>query len=219
MCAAPTACAPTIGQQAAIARVAYALETPAAVALVCGPPGVGKTLVLVRIAEATALRGRRCVRRSLRTGLADVTSVPPQGDAVLIVDDGHEATAGELADVLEAWRRREPRGGVVLAGEGRLLTLVAQDVRIERAVVLRATLGPFTRAESRELVLSRGVSPGEVDDHDTVVRAIHEIAGGIPARILQLADLVRMVAKAAPAGRITADDVEALHRRLSLQAA
>ena len=52
----------TLAQQAAAARVAYCLERPGAVALLCGPAGVGKTLVLETIARS---------RQAATNGLAD----------------------------------------------------------------------------------------------------------------------------------------------------
>ena len=54
---------------------------------------------------------------------------------------------------------------------------------------------------------------------DATVRVIHEIAAGIPAEVVRLAELFRAIAAATPTGRLTPDDVESLHRRLSLQAA
>lgn len=208
----------TLGQRAAVARLAFAVESPAAVALLCGPPGVGKTLVLTRLAEASALGGRHCVRHALGAGLPGAAGATPAGNGILLVDDAHRAATGDLAEMIHLWRCREPRGGIVLAGAGRLLTLISRDVRVERDVVLRAALGPFTLAESRRVVTERGVPPG-ADVDDDVVRTIHEIAAGIPAQVVRLADLVQVGAAAAPTGRATVADVESLHRRLSPRAA
>lgn len=216
----PSACAVplTPAQQAAVAKLAYALEAPGAVVLLCGPAGVGKTLVLARVAGTGAVRGRNSVQCRLRDG------VPPDGDhdsggeRILLVDDAHEAVDGQMASLLDAWRRREPRGGIVLAGEGRLLTLVARDARIEQAVLLRVALVPFTLAESRIAVESRLTAVAE-SEREPLVRTIHEIAGGIPARVVGLADLVGVVAEATPERRVTSADVEALHRRLQIRAA
>jgi hypothetical protein len=211
---APT---PTIGQQAAVARLIYALEAPAAGAVLCGPRGVGKSLVLGEIAAGAARGGRRCLRCLARDGVPDAAATA--GDGILLVDDAHLATAGELAAIVATWRQRMPAGGFVLAGEGRLLTLVARDERLERAVVLRAVLGPFTFAESKAAVASVIELPGSQEERDGTVRVMHDIAAGIPAEVVRLAELVRAVAAATPTGRLTPDDVESLHRRLSVQAA
>jgi hypothetical protein len=207
----------TLTQQSAVARLTYAIESPGAVALLCGPRGVGKTLVLTHVAASRSRAGVAALCCTARDG------VPPPADApegILFVDDAHLVEAGELAAMVGTWRRRSPTGGLVLAGEGRLLTLVARDERLEQAVALRAVLGPFTLAESTAALAPLLAAAVHVpDDQMALVRTIHEIAGGIPAEVARLASFVRDVAAAAPGGRLTPDDVEAVHRRLSPRAA
>lgn len=209
----------TVAQQAAVARLAYALESPAAVTLLCGPRGVGKTLVLAEIAAVLARGNRPCLRWSACDGMPDTAAHAGHADGILLVDDAHLATAGELSALVGTWQRRMPAGGLVMAGEGRLLTLIARDQRVERAVVLRAVLGPFTLAESKAAVASVIELSGPQDERDATVRVIHEIAAGIPAQVVRLAEFFRAVSAATPTGRLAPDDVESLHRRLSLQAA
>lgn len=211
--------APTIGQQAAVARLAYALETPAAGAVLCGPRGVGKSLVLGEIAANAARGGRRCQRCLARDGVPDAAADVGADDGILLVDDAHLVTAGELAAIVATWRQRMPAGGFVLAGEGRLLTLVARDERLERAVMLRAVLRAFTLDESRAVVASLVEMAGSPDERAAVGAVIHEIAAGIPAQVVRLAEFVRAVAASTPQGWLTPDHVEALHRRISLEAA
>jgi hypothetical protein len=207
----------TLTQQSAVARLAYAIESPGAVALLCGPRGVGKTLVLTHVAASRSRAGLAALCCTARDG------VPPPADApegIVFVDDAHLVEAGELAAMVSTWRRRSPTGGLVLAGEGRLLTLVARDERLEQAVALRAVLGPFTLAESTAALAPLLAAAVHVpDDQMALVRTIHEIAGGIPAEVARLASFVRDVAAAAPGGRLTPNDVEAVHRRLSPRAA
>lgn len=207
----------TLTQESAVARLTYAIESPGAVALLCGPRGVGKTLVLTHVAASRSRAGVAALCCTARDG------VPPPADApegILFVDDAHLVEAGELAAMVGAWRRRSPMGGLVLAGEGRLLTLVARDERLEQAVVLRAVLGPFTLAESTAALTPLLAAAAREPDHQmALVRTIHEIAGGIPAEVARLASFVRDVAAAASGGRLTPDDVEAVHRRLSPRAA
>ncbi len=206
----------TLTQQSAVARLAYAIESPGAVALLCGPRGVGKTLVLTHVAASRSRAGVAALCCTTRDGVPLPADAP---EGILFVDDAHLVEAGELAAMVGTWRRRSPTGGLVLAGEGRLLTLVARDERLEQAVALRAVLGPFTLAESTAALAPLLAAAREPDHQMALVRTIHEIAGGIPAEVARLASFVRDVAAAAPGGRLTPDDVEAVHRRLSPRAA
>lgn len=209
----------TLGQQAAVARLAYAVESPGAVAVLCGPPGVGKSLVLGRVAATGSIQRRPLHRCDWRDDMPTSISGGVSGGAILLVDDAHEATASDLARFVESRRRHDPAAGIVLAGEGRLLTLVARDTRIEQAVILRAALGPFTRAESTLAIAERLPSGGTQAERDALVRVIHDLAAGIPARVVRLAELLQTVAAGTPSRRLTPADVEAVHRRLTLQAA
>lgn len=206
----------TLAQQSAVARLTYAIESPSAVALLCGPRGVGKTLVLTHVAASRSRAGLAAPCCTARDGVPPPAHAP---EGILFVDDAHLVEADELAAMVGTWRRRSPTGGLVLAGEGRLLTLVARDERLEQAVALRAVLGPFTLAESTAALTPLLAAAGEPDDQMALVRTIHEIAGGIPAEVARLGSFVRDVAAAAPGGRLTPDDVEAVHRRLSPRAA
>ena len=206
----------TLSQESAVARLTYAIESPGAVALLCGPRGVGKTLVLTHVAASRSRAGLAAPCCTARDGVPPPAHAP---EGILFVDDAHLLEAGELAAMVGTWRRRSPTGGLVLAGEGRLLTLVARDERLEQAVALRAVLGPFTLAESAAALTPLLAAAGEPDHQMALVRTIHEIAGGIPAEVARLASFVRDVAAAAPGGRLTPDDVEAVHRRLSPRAA
>ena len=221
-------------QAAAVARLVYAVGQPGAVALLCGPAGVGKTTVL-RAVAADGLPRSQIVRsvswpdmrcdRGDRTGIRGEPVVGSEGSFphVLLVDDAHRATTHGLAEVVEQWQRRREGIAIVLAGEGRLLTLVAGDARLEQSVRLRATLPPFTLAESRRLLAavaplaSAGESAGE--DAGEVIRTIHEIAGGVPAIAIRLAEMAALLADAEPRRRLNPDDIETIHRRLCLNAA
>jgi hypothetical protein len=217
-------------QAAAVAKLAYAAGQPAAVTLLCGPAGVGKTTVLDAIA-ADGLPLGQSVRlvcwSDLRAGLGGLVAergpAAASGDdsvpAVLLVDDADRAVAHELVEFVERCRRRHAGMGIVLTGAGRLLTLVASDARLEQAVRLRAALPPFTLAESRRLLAAPLAVHAAATDGDAVIRTIHEIAGGVPAVSLRLAEMTAMLAAADPRRRLTADDVETIHRRLCVTAA
>jgi|LakMenE01Jun11ns_1017448.scaffolds.fasta_scaffold9897840_2 type II secretory pathway predicted ATPase ExeA len=213
-------------QEAAVAKLAYAAGQPAGITLLCGPAGVGKTTVLRHIA-ARGLPGGQVIWLGALVDLADPDDAEWNRDErpydaalpdVLLVDEADRCGTAELVDLIGRWRRRHPSVAIVLAGEGRLLSLVAGDARLEQSVRLRATLPPFTLAETRRL-LAATLTVGAEADGEAVIRTIHEIAGGVPAIAVRLADMAALVAAAEPGRSLVSDDVETIHRRLCLTAA
>lgn len=207
-------------QQAALAKLACGLDSLGSIGLLCGPPGVGKTLVLHRLAAAMGCRAG--VQRFVDCEPARVMSGADEA-AVLLVDDAHEAEDGGLGRLITACRRLGPDVRIVLAGTGRLFTLVARDNRIEPSIRLRVALRPCAAAESAALaadVLGAGSqTPPATPLSADVAQTIHEIAAGVPATVVRLAGLARVIAEMHPERPLTVADVEMIHRRLSLQAA
>jgi type II secretory pathway predicted ATPase ExeA len=206
-----------------VAKLVYACGQPGSIAILCGPAGVGKTTSL-RVIAADGLPEGQNVRliswSDIRAdrGLAAVDDGGASAD-VLLVDDAHRAVAGELVEFVERYRRRHDGIAIVLAGEGRLLSLVATDARLEQSVRLRAALPTFTLAESRRLLVPTLAAVSARADGEDVLRTIHEIAGGTPAIVARLAEIAAMLVAADPRRHLTPDDVEAIHRRLFLNAA
>jgi ATP/maltotriose-dependent transcriptional regulator MalT len=207
----------TLSQQAALARLAYCLEQPNAVALLCGPAGVGKSLVLAAVAKTPQLTARGAAVIPFPAWKDGSGAARPP--AVLLLDDAETARDGEIKAAVDRFFKVRPEGAVALAGEGRLLSLVARDRRLEQMVSLRGVIPPFTLDETRMLVAARLAAAGSLDERDEVARTIHEIAAGIPAAVTRIADLAAVVVEASPGRTLAPDDIEALHRRLSLQAA
>jgi type II secretory pathway predicted ATPase ExeA len=210
----------TASQESAVAKLAYAAEHPGCVALLCGPAGVGKTMLLGHLAR-TGIPGVRGIRVcDLGQSQTHHDAVPGSDGAadVILVDHADRTTAVELVAFVESWWARDPGSVIVLAGQGRLLSLCLGDDRLERRVRLRATVPVFTVTESRRLLASvlGGLATACADD---VFDAIHEIAGGAPATALRLADMAAVLAAADPDRRLVPDDIEAIHRRLCIRAA
>jgi len=218
----------SLAQQAAVARVAYALEKLPSVVLLCGPAGVGKTFVLKSVADTAYLQPRliaiwRCDELlEDMTRMGDLTakqSVDRRQADILLIDDSHLLEDGQLSHLVDGCRKSHPSVGIVLAGEGRLLSLVSRDSRLEQLVRLRAILPPFSLAESSLLVAGSLVAAGSPENRAAVTRTIHEIAAGIPALVMRLADLAEMLTSSNAGHVLVPDDIETLYRRLSLNAA
>lgn len=207
----------TLSQQAALARLAYCLEQPNAVALLCGPAGVGKSLVLAAVAKTSQLTARGAAVIPFPAWHDGSGAARPP--AVLLLDDAETARDGDIKAAVDRFFKARPEGAVALVGEGRLLSLVARDRRLEQMVSLRGVIPPFTLDETRMLVAARLAAAGSLDERDEVARTIHEIAAGIPAAVTRIADLAAVVVEASPGRTLAPDDIEAIHRRLSLQAA
>jgi len=220
----------TPAQEAAVARVGWAVtdrDLPAAAApvvLLCGPTGVGKTTVLNAVRDGLAVTRLA----DLRTAADWIEILGTRGivlPEIVIADDAHEASCGDLLRLVAAVHGRHPRGRLVLSGEGRLLSIVARDGRIEQAVGMRAVLRPFTAADTRAVVagmLGSGDTPtagGHEDPLAEAARTIHEIAGGMPGAVLRITRQAAFMADARPDRRLTAADIELVHGRLSLTAA
>lgn len=206
----------TAAQEAALARLACAVTgavrhgaAAGNASLLCGPAGVGKTTLVHRLVAGLAA-GVTAEVRPLAAWL-DVTTLPDLATLpdVVVADDAHETDAATLAGFVARCAARRPAAGLVLVGEGRLLTLVARDPRIERAIGLRAILRPCTLADTRDLLARHAPHAAGA------VQTVHEITGGVPAETIRLAGLAAILAAGRPDGLLEHADVELVHRRLT----
>ncbi len=217
----------TPAQEAALARVRFAFEAPAGIVLLCGPAGAGTTLLLAELARSLDTRGDNAPGsrwiRSVPEVVAAARAGTPLPD-ILLVDEVHHAAAGELAVVAgslaggagdKAGMGLRPRC-IVLAGRGRLLTLVARDSQIATRVRLRAIVPPFTLDDTCRFVIDRLTGLDGAGPEEGVVRTIHEITGGIPAALERLVALA--AATTGSGRRLSVEDVETIHRRLDPRA-
>ncbi|MFM8414484.1 MAG: hypothetical protein ACKOCX_07140 [Planctomycetota bacterium] len=201
-------------QSAALAKLACGVTGGEGLALLCGPPGVGKTTVLERLAADLRALGRLVASADV-AGLLEPSASPAD---IVIADDAHLADAADLGRLLARCRTAWSGAVLVLAGEGRLLTLLARDPRLSQATRIRAILLPGSLADTAALLERRAVAGGMRLD-ERAVAILHEIAGGTPAGVMRLAELADVVASSRPDGQATAADIEAIHRRLAPQAA
>lgn len=205
----------TDAQRAAVAKLACGCEQAGGVALLCGPGRVGKTTVLANL--ATAIGARRSVGMGDAAHWAEAAALPE----VVLVDDAHQADEATLGRLLQRCRDRRPAAGLVLAGEGRLFTLMMRDTRLEQAVRIRVALPTFTAEETRRLLEATlaSVVGRPVAVQDAPARTVHEIAAGAPGAVIRLAELAGVLAASRPDGGLSVEDVEAIHGRLSPAAA
>lgn len=196
-------------QLGALAKVACGIESGSGITLLCGPSGVGKTTILEHLAaDRSSEEHDALVIRDVTWWLATEDDLP----GVVLADNAHMATEADLVRLAARCRSRRPAASLVLAGQGRLLTLVARDRRLEQATVLTAAILPGHLRDTTFLVEHHGMST-RVDQ--PTLAAIHEIAAGVPADIRRLLDLAGVVAGSDRDSRISPDTIEAIHRRLS----
>jgi len=229
-------------QQAAAARLLYAVRQQQGVAVLCGPGGTGVSTVLDHVANELESAGLSTIRVSGRNlvvdQLADLRSVRTNQSAdramsfaglregkagaaapVLLVDDGHGCEASQLAEFVTTIQASLPSAAIVLAGRGRLLTLLAREQELQEQVLLRAVLPPWALPETAAFVRERFAAARVPVSDDALLTTMHEIAAGIPQAIVRLVETAVLIAKAHPAHLLRRVDVEQMHDRLSLAAA
>ena len=206
-------------QQAAIARLRYAVtQYPSLVAL-CGPGGSGVTTVLNSL-SANLLRAAHVVRIDLSTvaPLQQIVSGAKSEAIVFIIDNSHLASDGMLGAVSETIWKQSPSASVVLGGRGRLLTLLARDPALLDKVLFRSVLQPVLFCETLAVVQSQLVGGG-LRYSERVPEVIHEVTAGIPKNIFRLIDMVRLVGEGQASQPIEVADIEQIHERLHAAAA
>jgi hypothetical protein len=206
----------TESQQVAVARLRYAISQKRSLALLAGPAGSGCTTVLTAVAEAAVQAGRNVQWTMPSRPLAERTQGRVHRADLVLCDDGHEADVATLSRHLDEVWRTHPEAAVVLAGRGRLLTLVARDTQLAGQLRLRAVLTPLTLAETA--VLWRAGRAGVAED-DAVIRTVQEITAGIPRCVTRLREIADVLTQANPHRPLVVDDIEAIQRRLLLEAA
>ena len=215
-------------QQAALSRLLYAVRRPGGMAVLCGPGGTGVTTLLTQLSKNCVDAGSRVVLLSGRHLDHKLTSLAPErvsrdgwpaAQQVILLDDAHLANAAALADFVTSLRAESESRSIVLAGRGRLLTLLAREQDLQQQVLLRAVVPPWTPSETEAYVRDRLTATGVGGWAAAVPLTVHEIAAGIPRMVQRLVDAVLLVAVTHPGHTLSCDDVERMDERLSLAAA
>lgn len=224
-------------QRAAVARLLYAVREQQGDAVLCGPGGTGVSTVVACVANelqsagqnVVCVNGHDLVHDSQRFVAGQAVdhqffaglerSGEKAAQSALIIDDGHVGDAARLAHFVVLVRVSLPAVAVLLAGRGRLLSLVAREQALQERVLLRAVLPSWSLRETSAFVKGQFKAAGVSVSDDTVVVTIHEIAAGIPQVVVRLVETALLVAAMHPAHSLGRDDVEQMHDRLSLAAA
>ncbi len=138
-------------------------------------------------------------------------------DTALLIDDAGEADP----DVLTAISRLSQSD---LCDESRLTIVLAADIagsyplghRLQELIELRIELEPWSLEETEGFVrssLSRAGFDSSLFD-DTAIARLHDLSGGLPRRVQQLAELAWIAGVGQDLDRIDEDTVDSVDREL-----
>jgi general secretion pathway protein A len=139
-------------------------------------------------------------------------------NSVLLVDDAGQAGPDVMMQ-LARLARLDPtpaaRWTIVLAAEPHQAARWSETLR--DLVDLRVDLGPWSESDTIGFVQSSLVDAGRFDPvfDDEALVAIHELAGGVPRRVLRLADFALLAGAASQLEAIDAATVHAAADEMS----
>jgi type II secretory pathway predicted ATPase ExeA len=138
-------------------------------------------------------------------------------DTVVLLDDADTASQEVLTQVVRLTQLEclpDSRLTIVLAGQPERVGQLG-SVLLELAE-LRIDLGPWDEADTTAFVAGSLAEAGRQDpvfDEPAVTR-LHELGGGVPRRISQLADLALLAGAGRSLGQIDRDTVESVYHEL-----
>jgi type II secretory pathway predicted ATPase ExeA len=139
-------------------------------------------------------------------------------NTVLLVDDAGQAGPDVMMQLVRL-ARLDPtpnaRWTIVLAAEPKQAARWNDSLR--ELVDLRIDLGPWSESDTIGFVQSALVDAGRFDPvfDDEALVAIHELTGGVPRRVLRLADFALLAGAAAQLDTIDAASVHAAANEMS----
>jgi len=140
-------------------------------------------------------------------------------DSVLLVDDVDEcdpAAAQQLARLSQTTSAAGGRLSLVLAGRNRLLGALGS--RLLDLVELRIDLELWEAAETKNFLREALVAAGLTKEvfAPAAVARLHELSGGSPRRVMQLAELCLVAGAAIGSSAIDPQTVESVHFELGV---
>jgi len=184
--------------------------------------GLGHEELLPRLAEQLGLMppaaaGTAALWRMVTDRLAEYRF--EQRDTVLLFDDADEAEAPVLTQLVRLAKQdvsAESRLTVVLAGRPERLGRLGPQL-LELAE-LRIDLEPWEPSDTQEYIETSLARAGREAPVFTpaATRRLHELTGGVPRSIGQLADLSLLAGAGAELPLVDADTVEAVHGELAV---
>jgi type II secretory pathway predicted ATPase ExeA len=141
--------------------------------------------------------------------------------ALIIIDEAHLLAENGTLELIRLltnlhWNGR-PVLTVMLSGLPRLLTSLERMPELEQRVAVKCVLSRFTETETACYVQHRLHAAGNDSPifDASALKALHEMAQGVPRRINRLADLSLIVGFAGEQHALTAEHVDAVAEELS----
>lgn len=140
--------------------------------------------------------------------------------AVLVVDEAHLLTAGDVFETLRLLLNFEhcgnPTWTLVLVGQPGVLLALQRKPDLEQRVGVKCLMRAFRREETADYVAHRLQAVGAAQPifDAGALTTLHELSGGIPRRINRLADLCLLIGFAEELPGISAEQVESVSDEL-----
>jgi len=139
--------------------------------------------------------------------------------AVILLDDADQASAPVLAHVNRLTQHdRTPESRLTLALAGRHDRMARIGSGLLELVELRIDVEPWEPADTRQYLESSLAQAGSMEAifDDSAVSRLHELSGGIPRRVAQLADLALLAAAGRDLRQVDADVIESVYHELGV---
>ncbi|MGQ0636901.1 MAG: ExeA family protein [Planctomycetaceae bacterium] len=144
---------------------------------------------------------------------------------VIVIDEAHLIDDPRVFEALRLLlnfqRNQHHQFSLILAGQRELLSAVRRLLPLDERLCVKCVLRAFSPTETRDYVAHRLEIAGAQRPifAEPALRAVHELAAGVPRRINRLCDLALLVGFADESATISAEQVESVAQELTLSAA